>query len=126
MWLRVTTTTEPMGRDREITRDYIAAERAFTSDRGDARAKVRLDDMRKVIDQLAPALWQHQPKSKSDQVVWAEYMLEGAVVFLIREDNVAMFRKARNRAKAIATERTLNAQARENLCCGSDAQLYSR
>jgi hypothetical protein len=97
----MTETTELIDRHRAMTRDYIAAERAFTADPGNARTKVRLDHLREIMDELAPKLWQHQPEAKFDQIAWAEYMLKGAVVFVIRQDNVTRFRDACDRAKAI-------------------------
>jgi FPC/CPF motif-containing protein YcgG len=85
----------------EMTRDCITAARAFTADRGNAHAKARFDHMRETLNELAQTLWQHQPAAVSDQIVWAEYMLNGATFFLICRDNIAMFRNARNRAEAI-------------------------
>lgn len=93
--------TELIARHRETARDYIAAERGFIANGGNARAKARLDHVREIITGLAPVLWQHQPEAKSDQIVWAEYVVKGAVVFLVCRDNVAMFREARHRAQAI-------------------------
>lgn len=97
----MTVTIKLIDRHRGMTRDYIVAERTFIADPGSVRAKARFDHLREMMDELARELWQHQPEAKFDQIVWAEYMLKGAVVFVICHDNMTRFRDACHRAKAI-------------------------
>jgi hypothetical protein len=97
----MTATSELIARHCDMTRDYISAEKLFATERGNARAKDQFDHVCKVMDELAPALWQHQPAARFDQIVWAERMLKGAMVFLICRENVAMFRNARDHAEVI-------------------------